>query len=96
MREMYEELVRFLSSPGRLSLSCWQDLYGVREALDDGDRAWYLMVSIASRVARSRRARLPDALHNMIVLGVPVKPVLERKYQEYRRSYIGMVSRLGN
>lgn len=94
MRELYEELARFMISPGILSFSAWGDLHRIRESLDDGDRAWYMLVSVASRVARSRRERLPDALHNMMVVGVPVDPRASVKYESYRRSYMGMVSRL--
>lgn len=88
MRELYEDLMSFLSRPGKLSKACWREVYEIREKLANADagvsslryRSLALcgMIEVASKTARARRSRLPDSLHNMMILNSGgVKPELE-------------------
>ena len=70
MWDLYLEMVGFLGSPGKLSRGDWEHAYRIREYLEIGkhDSALCMMIGLLSRVARVRRVRLPDVLHNMMIL----------------------------
>lgn len=72
MRDLYCDLLVWLARPGDLSKTCWREAYEIRDHLAAGesDRGIALckMISVASKTARSRCERLPDGLHNMMVL----------------------------
>lgn len=87
MRELYEDLMAWLARAGKLSKVCWQETYEIREKLayaDAGEEAFRYrslalckMIEVASKTARARRLRLPDSLHNMMILNSGgVKPEL--------------------
>lgn len=100
MNGMLSEFVQYLAMPGKLSYSCWQDAYTVLQNMECGKEEVALcgMISILSRVARSRKERLPDVLHNMMVLnsgGVKMKefPHLEEGSKIKVQAYIKMLGR---
>jgi hypothetical protein len=51
------------------------------------NRVLYGIIEVASKTARARRCRLPDALHNMMVLNTGVA-------EHYVESYIKMAAKL--
>lgn len=75
MRDFYLDLMVFMSGSGKISKSVWWDMYRVREGLDGGDfdevygSAYELLCFVALRLAKSFGVRLPDGLHNRMVLG---------------------------
>jgi len=95
MRELYEDLMTWLAQPGKLSKVCWHETYEIREKLayvDAGEEAFRClalckMIEVASKTARARCSRLPDSLHNMMILNSGgVKPELQiLKHLEWRR-----------
>ena len=67
---------------GRVSKSLWDDMYWVRDNLDGGDAGTYeRLCFVAVRLARGMKCRLPDALHNRMLLGEG--NVRTRQYFEY-------------
>ena len=62
------ELVMWVAAPGKVPRLAWGDLWFARK-FQDGERGLDVMREVAARVALSRRCRLPDNLHNMVVLG---------------------------
>lgn len=109
MRELYGDLIAYLSRPGKLSKTCWREVYEVRDYLVDrvhGDLALCRMIEVASKTARARRERLPDGLHNMMILNSGgVKPILPDRLEwwsegrrteteRHVREYVVMLGRL--
>lgn len=113
MRELYGDLMCWLARAGKLSKVCWQETYEIRERLDWVDQgrdakknldiALCKIIEVASKTARARHERLPDSLHNMMILNSGgVKPDLgdhvewwsERMREDsvrYIRAYVKMV-----
>lgn len=86
MWELYEDLMCWLAKPGKMSKACWRETYEIRENLECADKSPELdryrgealckMIEVASKTARVRRERLPDSLHNMMILNSGgVKPL---------------------
>ena len=66
--DIFLELVMWVSAPGRVPRLAWGDLWFARKFQDE-ERGLEVMREVAARVAVSRKCRLPENLHNMVVLG---------------------------
>lgn len=97
-REIVNELVSFLLQPGKLSQMAWNDAYYLVVHTEmKGDVFLYQVVSVASRVARARKVRLPEVLHNIMAL-YQSSPNLGAgrlaRAKKFVSSYMKMVSKL--
>jgi hypothetical protein len=66
--DIFLELVMWVAAPGKVPRLAWGDLWFARKFQDE-ERGLSVMREVAARVALSRKCRLPDNLHNMVVLG---------------------------
>lgn len=96
-REIVNELVSFLLQPGKLSQTAWNDAYYLVVHTEmQGDVFLYEVVSVASRVARARKVRLPEVLHNIMALYQPPNLGAGRllRAKRFVSSYMKMVAKL--
>lgn len=80
--DIFLELVMWVAAPGKVPRLAWGDLWFARKFQDE-ERGLEVMREVAARVALSRRCRLPDNLHNMVVLGGS---------DEWASRYVGMLA----
>lgn len=66
--DIFLELVMWVAAPGKVPRLAWGDLWFARKFQDE-ERGVEVMREVAARVALSRGCRLPENLHNMVVLG---------------------------
>jgi hypothetical protein len=70
-RDILRELMLYLAQPGGVSKAAWDDAYALVCNVNTSDNAFIAVAtSVLSRVARSRKALLPDPLHNMMAMWV--------------------------
>jgi len=68
-RTILNEIMDFLTQPGGVSKSAWDDAYNVLCYVDVNPDVFLCnAISVISRVARARKVRLPDSLHNLMIL----------------------------
>lgn len=81
MWDFYMDLMGVIGR-GRVSKSLWDDMYWVREGLDEGNpRTYERLCFVALRLAKGMKGRLPEALHNRMLLGE--QNARTRQYVEY-------------
>ena len=88
MWDFYLDPANFVLAPGAVSRPVFEELALIRNVLDDvsrRDKVHERLCSMAWRTVRVRRCRLPDSLHNRMVLG-PSNPHVVR--------YLKMLARL--
>ena len=88
MWDFYLDLANFVLDRGAVSRPVFMEMAFIRDILDDVSRRGEVrerLCSMAWRSARVRRCRLPDSLHNRMVLGSSNAHVVR---------YLKMVSRL--
>lgn len=102
-RDTLREMMLYLAQPGGVSKSAWDDAYGALcQAESDGNAFLAIVVSILSRVARSRKTPLPDPLHNMMTLWTPDgqgdvwEIARNRIIKKHIESYLKMVAKLNS
>jgi hypothetical protein len=76
LRDFWCGLMVFISRPGKVSKSVWYDMYLLRDGLDESGEyeaiygsAYEMLCFVALRLSKSFGVRLPDELHNRMVLG---------------------------
>lgn len=69
MWDFYMELLGVVGRR-RVSKSLWDDMYWVRGRLDVGDILIYeTLCFVAVRLAKGMKSRLPEGIHNRMLLG---------------------------
>lgn len=87
MWEVYSALVSLLGERGRFSQQLFVDMYRVRDRLDSPSaKLEEDLCFCALRTARTLKRRLPDFLHNWMVIGTP---------NGRRGQYVAFCERLG-
>lgn len=100
-RDILRELMLYLALPGGVSKAAWDDAYGLLCNVNTSDNAFIAVaISVLSRVARSRKALLPDPLHNMMTIWVADEQgdvwsaARNRNIKKHIESYLKMAAKL--
>lgn len=100
-QKLLEEVMLYLAQPGGVSKAAWDDAYALMCNVNTTDNAFAAVAtSVLSRVARARKALLPEPLHNMMVLWTPNEQgdvwdiARNRNIKKNIESYLKMAARL--
>ena len=85
--DFYEEIMSALAGPHCYSRTLFMDMYDLKVWILEGinqEETYRLLCHCALRMAKHTKSRLPDSLHNRMILG---------EQNHYTRSYVKLVSK---